>query len=125
MLVCDCGFWRNHQEGVTEKELAAMTERAKVLTVTPVSDNGDVRIFLVKGGDSPHYVTLYPDGDKKVDNGGSANVLADCKHLVAVRNFLGESNDKERERTVRKVVFSEEGEEADTEDVSVGVSAVG
>lgn len=99
-----------------------MTERAKRLTVTPVSSAGVVRIYLVRGGDSPHYVTLYPDGDKEVDSGG-ANVFADCKHLVAVRKFLGEKDDKTR--TVREVVCNETGGETDTPSLSTGVSAVG
>ena len=117
MLVCDCGFWRNHQEGVTAKELAAMTERAKVLRVTPISDAGGVRIFRVEGGEAIHYITMYPGGDK--DGSG----LANCKHLIAVRNFLEVEDDKAR--TIREIVCSEAGEEDNTQGFSIGVSAVG
>ncbi len=63
MFACDCWFFRTHQEGVTAKELAGITERAKELSVTPISDSVEVRLFLVEGGEAIHYVTMYPGGD--------------------------------------------------------------
>ena len=117
MLVCDCPFWRNHQEGVTAKELAAMTERAKVLRVTPISDAGGVRIFRVEGGEAIHYITMYPGGDK--DGSGWAN----CKHLVAVRNFLEVEDDKKR--NLQEALGLEVGGETDEGEVLCSIGAVG
>ena len=117
MLVCDCGFWRNHQEGVTAKELAAMTERAKVLRVTPISDAGGVRIFRVEGGEAIHYITMYPGGDK--DGSGWAN----CKHLIAVRSFL-EVKDGQA-RNIQEIDSFEGAREVDDGEVLCSIGAVG
>ena len=118
MLTCDCGFWRTHQEGVTEKELAAIMERAKKLRVTLVSDNGVTQIFRVEGGEAIHYVVLYPDGGK--ENSGSAYSLANCKHLIAVRSFL----DGQVQNLFEVVGIEGCGEDFET-DLPCQVSAVG
>lgn len=113
MFACDCWFFRTHQEGVTAKELAAITGRAKSLTVTPISDSVEVRLFLVKGGDEPHYVTMYP-GD---DDGRN------CKHIIAARSFIEETN--EQTPDIQKVIPIEDGGETEPPEFFGGVSAVG
>ena len=114
MFACDCWFFRTHQEGVTAKELAGITERAKQLSVTPISDSV-VRLFLVRGGEAEHYVTKYPDGDE--------SRFGNCKHIIAVRNSL-EAKD-EQERTIQATMGFEVCGEVEPPEVSCDVSAVG